>query len=83
MSGWLVQTTWKGCEMKQSLLNLRYCTVIFLNGLRKTTKDLRTLCVPDVIRAGNLQNTSQKHYHLNQAPRFKWPLPLGFQTNAM
>jgi hypothetical protein len=30
----------EGCETKRSCPNLRYCTIILLEGLKKTTEDL-------------------------------------------
>jgi hypothetical protein len=51
---------WKGCERKRLWPNLRYYPRIFLEGLRKTMKDLRRVGVAAEIRIGLLSVRSQR-----------------------
>jgi hypothetical protein len=52
----------KGLEKKAVLAQSRYYLIVFLEGLRKITKALRTDSIMAEIRNEHLQSTSQEHY---------------------
>jgi hypothetical protein len=60
----------KGHERDCSLI---FCTLsLNLPGVsKKTMKIIKIVGVPDQIQTNHLENTSQKHYHLNQLDQHK------------
>jgi hypothetical protein len=52
----------KGCERKRSQTNLMYCPKICLEGLKKTTENLKIIGVPSEILTEHLLNTSLERY---------------------
>jgi hypothetical protein len=48
---------------------LRYCTSIYFEGLRKIVKSLRIISVLVNIKARHLSNVSKELYHLSELAR--------------
>lgn len=61
--GWVVggwcKVTWKDCGRKQVVSNMRYCYGVYMDELKKTTKNVRVVTVPVKIWTGHIQNSGQ------------------------